>query len=79
MNRIETFMSKLADLMEEYRVDVDVNMSPGGYGGDVFDCIEFSSEPDWETDEPRYEEFEMGGSWDHTALRETLIENKKEN
>lgn len=78
MNRIEKFMAKLADLMEEYRVEVEVNMTSFGYNGDLFDSIEFSSAPDWEIDKPEYETFEMGSSWDHERVREALIKNKKE-
>ena len=74
MNRIETFMSELVDLMEKYRVEIDVNMVSARYNGDMFDCIEFTSEPDWDNEEePRYQEFEMGSSsFDYEDIRNQL-------
>ena len=76
MNRIETFMSELADLMEKYRVEIDVNMVSAGYNGDVFDCIEFTSEPDWDNEEePIYQEIEMGSNLTHESIREQLQED----
>jgi hypothetical protein len=78
MNRIETFMSELADLMERHRVDIDVLMTSAGYNGDMFDCVEFSSEPNWNDGSAtphEYEEFEMGGSFDHQSIREQLQED----
>ena len=77
MNRIETFMMELADLMKRHRVEIDVLVTSGGYSGDMVDGIEFTSEPDWDdgSENPhKYEEFEMGGSFDHQSIREQLKE-----
>lgn len=77
MNRIETFMSELADLMDRHRVEIDVNMDSGSY--DIFDCIEFTSEPDWENEEePRYQNLSMYTcNLESSDIRDTLERRRK--
>jgi hypothetical protein len=74
VNRIETFMIELADLMERHRVDITVLVSCQSYRGDTVDGIEFESEPDWNDggEDHQYESFDMSSSIYYESIREDI-------